>query len=122
MHPKAGDPVTIVREFNNSLSIIPNPERRPNSANEVTAIVSQNESGSSLKRKLVSMYLAAIMHLKSKTVRIGPSQRDSVREVVRRNLVGTEIIADASDIIQVLIRIPFSSITINSSSTHILSH
>jgi hypothetical protein len=54
MHLKAGDPVTIVREFNNSLSIIPNPERTANSANEVTAIVSQNESGSSLKRKVVS--------------------------------------------------------------------
>ncbi len=114
MHLKAGDPVTIVRESNNSLSIIPNAERRPNSANEVTAMVSQNESGSSLKRKVVSMYLAGynIMHLKSKTGRINPSQRDSVREVVRRNLVGTEIIADASDliIIQVLLSIPELSI------------
>jgi phosphate uptake regulator len=114
MHLKAGDPVTIVRESNNSLSIIPNAERRPNPANEVTAIVLQNESGSSLKRKVVSMYLAGytIMHLKSKTGRIGPSQRDSVREVVRRNLVGTEIIADASDliIIQVLIRTPELSV------------
>jgi hypothetical protein len=56
------------------------------------------------------MYLAGytIIHFKSKTGRISPSQRDSVREVVRRNLVGTEIIADASDliIIQVLLRIP----------------
>jgi phosphate uptake regulator len=114
MHLKAGDPVTIVRESNNSLSIIPNAERRPNSANEATAIVLQNESGSSLKRKVVSMYLAGypIMHLKSKTGRISPSQRDSVREVVRRNLVGTEIIADASDliIIQVLLSTPELSV------------
>jgi phosphate uptake regulator len=102
MNLKAGDPVTITRESNNSLTIIPNAERRPDSANEVTAIVLQNESGSSLKRKVVSMYLAGynIMHLKSKTGRINPSQRDAVREVVRRNLVATEIIADASDLIQ----------------------
>ena len=88
MHLKAGDPVTIFREPNNSLSIIPHSERRPNhSANEVTAILLQNESGSSLKRKVVSMYLAgySVMHLKSKTGRISPSQRDSVREVVRKN-------------------------------------
>ncbi|HYA83190.1 MAG TPA: phosphate uptake regulator PhoU, partial [Candidatus Bathyarchaeia archaeon] len=114
MHLKAGDPVTIVRGVNNSLSIIPNAERRPNSANEVTVIVLQNESGTSLKRKVVSMYLAGynIMHLKSKTGRISPSQRDSVREVVRRNLVGTEIIADASDliIIQILLSIPELSV------------
>jgi phosphate uptake regulator len=115
MHLKAGDPVTIFREPNNSLSIIPHAERRPNhSANEVTAIVLQNESGSSLKRKVVSMYLAgySVMHLKAKTGRISPSQRDSVREVVRRNLVGTEIIADASDliIIQVLLSVPELSV------------
>ncbi len=114
MHLKAGDPVTIVRGVNNSLSIIPNAELRPSSANEVTAIVLENESGTSLKRKVVSMYLAGydIMHLKSKTGRISPSQRDSVREVVRRNLVGTEIIADASDsiIIQVLLSIPELSV------------
>ncbi|MGC2682337.1 MAG: hypothetical protein WA323_10745, partial [Candidatus Nitrosopolaris sp.] len=92
MNLKAGDPVTITRESNNSLSIIPNAERRPDSANEVTAIVLQSERGSSLKRKVVSMYLAGynIMHLKSKTGRINPSQRDAVREVVRRNLVATE--------------------------------
>ncbi len=46
MNLKAGDPVTIIREPNNSLSIIPKAERRPDSANEVTAIVLQNESGS----------------------------------------------------------------------------
>ena len=97
LHLKAGDPVTIVRESNNSLSVIPNAEKRPSSASEVTA------SGSSLKRKIVSMYLAGynIMHLKSKTGRINPSQRDAVREVVRRNLVATEIIAHASDLITI---------------------
>ena len=114
MHLKAGDPVTIVRESNNSLSIIPNAVRGPDSANEVTAVMLQNESGSSLKRKVVSMYLAGynIMHLKSKTGRINPSQRDAVREVVRRNLVGTEIIADASDLItiQVLLSLPELSV------------
>ena len=114
LHLKAGDPVTIVRESNNSLSILPHAGKRPDSANEVKAVVLQNESGSSLKRKVVSMYLVAynIMHLRSKTGRINPSQRDAVREVVRRNLVATEIIADASDLItiQVLLSIPELSV------------
>ena len=52
------------------------------------------------------------MHLKSKTGRINASQRDAVREVIRRNLVATEIIADASDLItiQVLLSIPDLSV------------
>jgi len=114
MHLKAGDPVTIVREPNNSLSILPHVGKRPDSAKEVKAVVLQNESCSSLKHKVVSMYLAGynIMHLRSKTRRINPSHRDAVREVVRRNLVGTEIIADASDLItiQVLLSLPELSV------------
>jgi len=116
MHLKAGDPVTIVREPNNTLSIIPKGERRSDSANEVTSIVLQNESGTSLKRKVISMYLAGynIMHLKSKTGRINPPQRDAVREVVRRNLVATEIIADASDLITIQVLLSLPELSVNS--------
>jgi len=109
MHLKPGDPVTIIRESNNSLSIVPNAVRSPSSNNEVTALMLQDESGNSLKRKVVSMYLSGynIMHLKSKTGRINSSQRDAVREAVR-----TEIIADASDLItiQVLLNLPELSV------------
>ena len=44
------------------------------------------------------MYLAGfnIMHLKAKS-EDKPTQRDAIREVIRRNLVGTEIIADSSE-------------------------
>jgi phosphate uptake regulator len=119
MHLKAGDPVVIIREANNSLSILPEPRRGRTSASggssdEVTGIVLQNEDSASLKRKVVSIYLAgySVIHLKSKVGRINPAQRDAIREVIRRNLVGTEIIADASDIItiQILISIPELSV------------
>jgi phosphate uptake regulator len=117
MHLKAGDPVSIVREANNSLSILPEIKRATssNSENEVTSLVVQDEEGSSLKRKVVSMYLAGynIMHLKSKAGRINPAQREAVREVVRRNLVGTEIIADASDIITIQVLLTFPELSVN---------
>jgi phosphate uptake regulator len=114
MRLKAGDPVTIVRESNNYLSIIPSAVRSPNTIDEANSTVLSTESSNSIKRKVVSMYLAGynIINLKSKTGRILPSQRDAVRDVVRRNLVGTEIIADASEIItiQVLLSLPELSI------------
>ena len=110
---KAGDPVTILREANNSLSIIPNVVRGP-SAFEATSFVTSDKSCPTLKRTVVSMYLRGfnIMHLRSKTGGIHPSQRDAIREVVRRNLIGTEIIADSSDLItiQVLITLPELSV------------
>jgi len=114
MHLRAGDQVTLVRELDNSLSVVPIAAGPSESLSEVTAIILPSESSSTLKRKVVSMYLAGynIIHLKLKSGRLNPALRDAVREVVRRNLVGTEMIADASDSItlQVLLSLPELSV------------
>jgi phosphate uptake regulator len=114
MHLNAGDRVTLIRELDNSLSILPIFTGAKESPNEATALVSPNESGSTLRRKVVSMYLAGynIIHLKLKSGRINPALRDAVRELVRHNLVGTEMIADGSDNItlQVLLSLPELSV------------
>jgi phosphate uptake regulator len=114
MHLKPGDPVNLTREANNSLLIIPNAERNSSTTNEATAIVLEKESVSSLQRKVISIYLSGynIIHLKSKTGRISSTQRDAVREIVRKNLVGTEIIADSLETItiQVLLTLPELSV------------
>ena len=114
MHLKAGDQVTLVRELDNSLSVVPIFTAARESHNEVTALISPSESGNTLKRKVVSMYLSGynIIHLKIKSGRMNPALREAAREVVRRNLVGTEMISDASDNItlQVLLSLPELSI------------
>ncbi len=94
MHVKAGDRVTLIRELDNSLSVVPIFTGVKESPNEVTTIILPNESGNTLKRKVVSIYLAGynLIHLKVKSGRMNPALRDAVREVVRRNLVGTEMI------------------------------
>ena len=58
-----------------------------------------DEGPNTLKRKIVSMYLSGynLINLRAKSARIQPIQREAVREVVRRSLIGTEIIADSSD-------------------------
>jgi phosphate uptake regulator len=114
MHLHAGDQVTIVRELDNSLSVVPVTPGPSDSLSEAAAVILPNEGSNTLKRKVVSMYLAGynIIHLKLKTGRINPALRDAVREVVRRNLVGTEMITDASDNItlQVLLSLPELSV------------
>jgi phosphate uptake regulator len=114
MHLDAGDQVALIQEHDNSLSIVPIINGMRESLNEVTAIILPNDSSNMVKRKVVSMYLAGydIIHLKLKSGRINPAHRDGVREVVRRNLVGTEMIADASDNItlQVLLSMPELSV------------
>ena len=115
MHLNAGDQVALVQGHDNSLSIVPVSSGLREFLNEVTAIMLPGDSSSMVKRKVVSMYLAGydIIHLKLKSGRINPALRDGVREVVRRNLIGTEMIADASDNItlQVLLYMPELSIS-----------
>ncbi len=114
MHLDAGDQVALIQEHDNSLSIVPIISGMRESLNEVTAIILPNDSSNMVKRKVVSLYLAGydIIHLKLKSGRINPVHRDGVREVVRRNLVGTEMIADASYNItlQVLLSMPELSV------------
>ncbi len=115
MKLKAGDHVSISRNSNNSLSITPEQEKRlQGSVNEVTTLVLIDETPNTLKRKIVSIYLSGynLINLKSKTGRIQPIQREAIREIVRRSLIGTEIIADSSDTItiQVLLTLPELSV------------
>jgi phosphate uptake regulator len=111
----AGTPVTIVREANNSLSIIPSRSEHLKPLDSVTAIIPPSDTSSTVRRKVVSMYLAGynIIHIRIKSGRISPALRDAVRDVVRRNLVGTEMIADATDNItlQVLLSLPELSVS-----------
>ncbi|MDX1372676.1 MAG: phosphate uptake regulator PhoU, partial [Nitrososphaeraceae archaeon] len=112
---KPGDPVTIVRESDNTLSIVSDITRlSKESVDEASILVLKEDSANSIKRKIVSMYLAGynIINLKSKLGRISTLQREAAREIVRRSLVGTEIIADSLDVItiQVLITLPELSV------------
>ena len=113
---KPSDPVTTITKSDHTLSILPNiVERGRSSSTEVIASMLQEESGNSLKRKVISMFLSGhnIISLRSKTSTINAYQRDAVREVVRRNLMGTEIIADASDIITIQILLSMPELSIN---------
>lgn len=115
MNLQPGDPVTIVRQINNALLILPDIITKSSKTGEATVIVTANESGNSLKRMIISIYLAGYntIHVKSKVGRMSPQQKDAIREAVRRNLVGTEIIADSSDYvtIQVLMSLPELSVS-----------
>jgi len=114
MSLKAGDSVTVIREANHSLSIFPTSLRTTASTHEAHSLVATEDGENTLKRKVVSMYLMGynVINLKSKSGRIYPAQREAIREVVRRNLVGTEIIGESSDLmtIQVLSSLPELSV------------
>jgi phosphate uptake regulator len=76
--------------------------------------ISAKEGPETLKRKIVATYLAgySTINLTVNSGRIGAPLREAVRDLVRRSLIGTEIIADSSDEItlQVLMSLPELSV------------
>ena len=109
-----GSLVTLIKQPNNSLLILPDLDSKPSNIEEVVLLIPENKSGESVKRRIVSAYLAGynVIHVRNKNGIITPKQRDAIREVVRRNLVSTEIIADSSNLItiQVLTSLPELSV------------
>ena len=103
---KPGEQVTVIRQGNSLLQIVPSKKRFAKTAKEATIEVSNDESSKPI-RKLIALYLLGfnVINIKAKEGRLRTDQRDAVKDTVRKVLMGTEITADSTDgmTIQVLI-------------------
>lgn len=109
-----GSLVTILRQPNNTLLIIPHLTTKLNNVEEATLIVSSKKDSESLKRMIISAYLSgySIINIKSKDGILNLKQKSSIKEVVMRNLVGTAIIADSSNIMTLQVLTSSSELSI----------
>ena len=107
---KVGESVSIIKNANQSLTLIP--EEKNHQAKKNTAIImsSQKDSGDSIKRKIIAAYLSGYKTIKIETkgMRIPTGHTSSIRELVRSTMIGTEIVESSSETmtIQVLTRLP----------------
>ncbi len=107
---KQGDQLRVVRKGLSTLELHP-PKFESNMQKKEDALIEieANEDPSSIVRKLISLYFLGFktIHLKSKLGRLVPSQRNTVKEAVKRMLMGSEIISDSSEgiTIQVLVNL-----------------
>ncbi len=114
MSLKTGDPVSIFRTANNSLSLLPSKNSKTILTAKSQTAISQKDSIESVKRKIIAMYLAGyqIIEIKSKGGRIQLDQKQAIRDLVRTNMIGTEIVESTSEsiTIQILTSLPELSI------------
>jgi len=110
MKIKVGEYITIVKNPNQSLTLIP--KEGDSQKKKSTAVIasSQKDSGESIKRKIIAAYLAGYKTIKIQTkgMRIPSEHSRSIRELVRSTMIGTEIVESSSEvmIIQILTRLP----------------
>jgi len=106
----AGDNVTIIKNSNKSLTLIPNEKDAEEEKNTAVILSNQKDSGDSIKRKIIAAYLAGYKTIKIKTkgMRIPPEHSKSVRELVHTAMIGTEIVESSSEAmsVQILTRLP----------------
>lgn len=114
MQLQTGDQVSIIKNANNSLSLFPigMPQISRNVVSKT--IINQKDSIESLKRKIIAMYLAGyqMIVIQTKGFRIQPNQKQAIRDLVRTNMIGTEIVESNQEsiTIQVLTSLPELSI------------
>ncbi|MDW7641977.1 MAG: phosphate uptake regulator PhoU [Nitrosarchaeum sp.] len=106
---KVGENITIMKNLNQSLSLFEH-EQNNQKENIATIYLNQKDSGDSIKRKIIAIYLAGykIIQIKTKGMKISLEHSKSVRELVRSSMIGTEIVESSSDAItiQILTRLP----------------
>jgi phosphate uptake regulator len=109
-----GETVTILRQSDKSLLIIPKNIIPPEKPTESTLVTSSRENPYSLVRKVISFYLIGYNTIRVITneERISLDQREMLKEFVRNKLVGTEIVSDSRRemTLQVLLSYPQLSV------------
>jgi phosphate uptake regulator len=109
-----GDSLTVIPQKDKTLLLVPKSMKRPDKPQEIVINVAPTEKIGPIIRKVVSHYLVGYntIRLLSRGDRITSQQRRSIKDFVRRKLVGTEIISDSRDTVtlQVLLSYPELSI------------
>lgn len=105
-----GERVAIFRHSDGSLSLVTKESERKGETREIEFHVRRDTDPQSIMRRLVSLYLVGYNTIKItlEENRFSPVQRDTLREFVRRKLMGTEIVTESSNeiLLQVLLSYP----------------
>jgi len=107
---KQGDQIRMVRKGSSTLELYPPKfESRTQKKEDAVIEIEGEEEASSIVRKLISLYFLGFktINVKPKNGRLSAHQRNTVKEAVKRMLMGSEIIADSSGgiTVQVLVNL-----------------
>ena len=106
---KQGDHLVILRQSNSTLQIAPASNRPIKEQKEATVEVSKENNPYFIARKLIALYFLGfnVINVVPRQDRLIVEQREVIKNIIRRVLMGTEIIADSATgiTLQVLINL-----------------
>ena len=112
---KKGETLTIIEQNDQSLLLVPKGVKRPERISEITINISSKDKASSIIREVIALYLVGYntIHLKTKEGRIPLEQRQKIKEFIRRMLVGTEILADSKNEIDLKVLLGYPELPVS---------
>jgi len=113
-HLDRGEQVIMATEEDGSLLISPRATNNGAEALDTTIIVSNNLDLESLSRRIVSLYLNGFNFIRIKTTeaRLGSAQSTFIRDFARRNLVGTEVVTESPNEIELQVLISYPELSV----------
>jgi phosphate uptake regulator len=106
---KNGDNMTIVKNANRSMTLFPGLDTEKPSK-KIIITISQKDSAESIRRKIIALYLTGYktIQVTSKGVKIPSEHSRLIKDLVRKSMIGTEIVESDSEsiTIQILTRLP----------------
>ena len=106
---KNGDNMTIIKNANRSMTLLPGTgAEAPVKKAKIT--ISQKDSEESIRRKIIALYLNGYktIQITTKGMKILSEHSRLIKDLVRRSMIGTEIVESDSEsiTIQILTRLP----------------
>lgn len=111
---EAGDGVSIVMQDPSSLLISSQTLKKIERSREIEVKVSSQEKCDSIVRKILSLYLVGydVIQLTASKERIKAAHREAIKELVRKKLVGTEIISESIEEITLRVLLSYSDLSL----------
>jgi len=111
---KAGSQIIITQQ-NNSLILTPKEMAKPTlQPADATLTISNKDDLDTITRAIISLYLVGYNFIKVRTKeeRISTVQRNAIKELTRKKLVGTEIIAETPSEIKLQILVSYPELSV----------
>jgi len=116
MNLKAGSNLIVSKQSDASLLLTPKELAKPTKLGEASITISQKDDPNTIMRKIVALYLVGynFIGIKTKDERITSLQRNFIKDVTRRKLVGTEIIFDSPKEMRLQILLSYPELSVES--------
>jgi phosphate uptake regulator len=120
---KQGDHVTILRQGNSTLQIAPASKRITKEQKDATIEVAKDHNPYFIARKLIALYFLGynVINIVPKDGRLQVEQREVIKNIARRILMGTEIIADSASGITLQVLINLLDLSVDAAFKRMLS-